>query len=122
MEFFRSQTTQQSKKNENEDKLVLNITYHPSLAQLKIITARIHLHLTPNNEHNNVFKDVLIIAFRREKSLKEILVTSDYLKLKTKVGEVLVKDLDVKISNILYLRVILHDLLQNAHMILDQKI
>ena len=69
-----------------------------------------------------MFKDVLIIGFRREKSLKEVLVRADYLKLKTKVGEVLVKDLDVKIANILYLREILHDLLQNAHMILDQKI
>ena len=43
-----------------------------------------------------------------------------YLKLK--VGAALVKDLDVKFPNILYPLEILHYLLENAHMKLDQKI
>ena len=35
---------------------------------------RIHLLLTPGNEHNKVFRDVPIIGFRRAKSLKDIVV------------------------------------------------
>ena len=48
--------------------------YHPFLSQLKIIMTRIHLILAPDNEHNQVFRDVPIIVFRRAKSLKDILV------------------------------------------------
>ena len=33
--------------------------------------ARIHLLLTPDNEHNKVFGDVPIIGLRRAKSLKD---------------------------------------------------
>ena len=36
---------------ENEEKLVLNITYHPCLAQLKNIMNRIHLCAAPFVEH-----------------------------------------------------------------------
>ena len=43
-------------------------------------------------------------------------------KLKTMVGAALVKDLDVKFANILYLLEILHHVLQNADIRLDQKI
>ena len=45
---------------------------------------RVHILLTPDNEHNKVFTDVPIIEFRRAKSLKETLVKQKYLKLKTK--------------------------------------
>ena len=82
---------------------------------------RIHLLLTPDKEHNKVFSDVRIIGFRRVKSLKDILVREKYLKLKTKVDAALVKDLDVKFANILYLLEILHHVIRNAHMRLDQK-
>ena len=108
--FSRAELLNNQRKKENEDKLVLTITYHPSLAQLKAIMARIHLLLTPDNEHSKVFRDVPIIGFQK------------FLKLKTKVGAALVKDLDVKFANILYPLEILHHLLQNAHMRLDQKI
>ena len=60
------------------------------------------------------------------------LVTDLYIKptdtlwgqkyLKLKVGTAFVKDLDVKFPNILYPLEILHHLLENAHMKLDQKI
>ena len=115
--FSRAELLTNQRKKENEDELVLNITYHSSLAQLKIIMTRIHLLLTPNSEHNKVFRDVSIIGFRRSKSLKDILVRAKI----PQVGAALVKDLDMKYANILYLLEILH-LLQNAHMRLDQKI
>ena len=77
---------------------------------------KIHLLLTPDNEHNKVFRDVPIIGIRRAKNYP------CEGKLKTKFGAVLVKDLDVKFVNILYPLEILHHLLQNTHMRLDQKI
>ena len=117
--FSRAELFNTQREKQNEDKLVLNITYHPSLAQLKFIMTRIHLLLTPDNKHNKVFRDISIIGFRRAKSLKDILVRKN---LKTKVDAALLKDLDVKFANKLYPLEILHYLLQNAHMRLDQKI
>ena len=54
--FSRAELLNNQRKKENEDKLNLNITYHLSLVQLKIIMNRIHLLLTADNEHNKVFK------------------------------------------------------------------
>ena len=82
--FSRAKLLNSQRKKENEDKLVLNITYHLSLAQLKIIITRIHLLLTPDNEHNKVFKDVPIIRFRRANSLKDILVRTKVPQIKNK--------------------------------------
>ena len=79
---------------------VLNFTYHISLAQLKDIMTKIYILLTPDNEHDKVLRDVPMM----------------------KVGVALVKSLDVKFTNILYLLDILHHLVQNAHMRLDWKI
>ena len=45
---------------------------------------RIHLLLTPDNEHNKVFRDVPIIGFRRAKSLKDILVRAKVPQIKNK--------------------------------------
>ena len=82
--FSRAELLNSQRKKENEDKLVLNITYHPSLAKLKVMMTRIHLLLTPDNEHNNVFRDVPIIGFRRAKSLKDILVRAKIPQIKNK--------------------------------------
>ena len=82
---------------------------------------RIHLLLTPDNEHNKVLRDVPIIGFCRTKSLKDILVRAKISQIKNKDGAVLVKERDVKFATVLYLPEILHHLLQNAHMRLDQK-
>ena len=45
---------------------------------------RIHLLLTPENEHNKVFRDVPIIGFCRAKSLKDILVRAKVPQIKNK--------------------------------------
>ena len=45
---------------------------------------RIQLLLTPDNEHNKVFRDVPIIGFRRAKSLKGILVKAKTPQIKSK--------------------------------------
>ena len=117
--FSRAELLSNQGKKKNEDKIVLNITYHPSPAQLKLIMTRIHLLLTPDNKHNKLFRDVPIIGFRRAKSLKDILVRTEIPQIKNKGWCGPRKDLDVKFANILYLLEILLHLLQNAHMRLD---
>ena len=83
---------------------------------------RIHLLLASDNEHNKVFRDIPIIGFCRAKSLKDILVRAKVPQIENKGWCGLCNDLDVKFANILYPLEILHYLLQNAHMRLDQKI
>ena len=51
----------------------------------KYIMTRIDLPLTPDNEHNKVFRDVPIIGFCRAKSLKDILVRVKISQIKNKV-------------------------------------
>ena len=72
---------------------------------------RVHLLLTPDNEHNKVFRDVPTTGFGRAKILKYILVRTKVHQIKNKGWCGPVKDLDVKFANILYLLEILHHLL-----------
>ena len=62
------------KDKRNDYQLVFNITYHPNFSKLKDTMSFLHLLLTPDQEHQKVFHKVPIIAFRRAKSLKDILV------------------------------------------------
>ena len=62
------------KNKRNDYKLVFNITYHPNVSNLKDTMSFLHLLLTPDQKHQQVFHKVLIIGFRRVKSLKDILV------------------------------------------------
>ena len=51
----------------NDHKLVFNIPYHPNFFNLKDTMSFLHLLLTPDQEHQQVFDKVPIIGFRREK-------------------------------------------------------
>ena len=82
--FSRAEILNNQRKNKNEDKLALNIRYHPSLAELKVIMTRIHLLLTPDDEHKKVFRDIPIIGFHRTKNLKDILVREKIPQIKNK--------------------------------------
>ena len=62
------------KDKRNDYKLVFNITYHPNFSNLKDTMLFLHLLLTPDQEHQQLFDKVPIIGFRRAKSLKDILV------------------------------------------------
>ena len=62
------------KDKRNDYKLVVNITYHPNFSNLKDTMSFLHLLLTPDQEHQQVFHKVPIIGFQRAKSLKDILV------------------------------------------------
>ena len=61
-------------KGERKSKLVFNITFHPSFRRLNKVLRKIHVLLTCDKEHQNVFQDTPIVGFRKGKSLKDMLV------------------------------------------------
>ena len=54
---------------------VFNITYCPIFSKFKNILSKINLPLTLDKEHSKDSEKVSIIDFKKEKSLKDILVT-----------------------------------------------
>ena len=54
--------------------MVLNVTYHPSLNAIRSILNKIHLLLTPDKEHQEVFRSIPVVGFKRGKSLQDYLV------------------------------------------------
>ena len=67
----------------HKNKLVFNITYYPMFFKLQNILSKIHLLLTPDREHSKDFENIPIIGFKKGKSLKDILVRSKVVPLKT---------------------------------------
>ena len=62
------------KDKKNDCKLVFSITYHQNFSNLKDTMSFLHLLLTPDQEHQKLFRKFPIIGFQRAKSLKDILV------------------------------------------------
>ena len=60
--------------------LVLNITYHAAYLKLKGILSNIHFLLTSNEEHHQIFQDM--VRFKNGKIMKDVLM---YAKLPTQV-------------------------------------
>ena len=57
--YRRSDLLNKEKREVNQNnKLFLNITYHPSLSHLKHTLNDIHILLTPDKEHKKVFENV----------------------------------------------------------------
>ena len=52
----------------------LNITYHPVLRETRNILENVHLLLTPDGKHRDVFQEIPLVGFRNAKSLKDFLV------------------------------------------------
>ena len=67
--------------------LILNITYHPAFAKIKQNLSKIHLLLTPDSEHRDVFQHIPIVGFKRGRSLKDILVRAKLPKINQGSGE-----------------------------------
>ena len=74
--FKRSDLFDERPKERGESKLTLNITYHPAYVRLRKVLSHIHLLLTHNEEHRNVFPNVPVVGFKRGKSLQDILVNA----------------------------------------------
>ena len=72
--FSRKELLEKEQPKNNNNKVVLNVTYHPSFSNLKHTLRDIHLLLTPDKEHEKVFSTVPIVGFKKGKSLKDFLV------------------------------------------------
>ena len=72
--FKRNDLLNKEPRKDEGYKLTFNITYHPMLSHVKSILYKLHVLLTCNKEHQNVFTEVPIIGFKNTKSLKDHLV------------------------------------------------
>ena len=64
-----------------ERKLTFNITYYPAFKNVKIIMDELHILLTSNKEHKNVFAEFRNAGFQNGKSLLDFLVRAKLSKL-----------------------------------------
>ena len=62
--YRRSDLLNKEKREvDQNNKLFLNITYHPSFSHLKQTLNDIHILLTPDKEHQKVLENVPIVGF-----------------------------------------------------------
>ena len=62
--FSRKELLEKEQPKNNNNKVVLNVTYHPSFSNLKHTLRDIQLLLTPDKEHEKVFSTVPIVGFK----------------------------------------------------------
>ena len=62
------------KSESDQNKLALNITYHPDFQNVRNILQELHILLTPDKEYKKVFQNTPIAGFRNTKNLKDDLV------------------------------------------------
>ena len=80
-EHSRNDLLEREKPQMPENKLTFNITYYPAFQNVRAIMGELHILLTPNKRHKEVFSDVPVIGFRNGRSLKDFLVRATLLKL-----------------------------------------
>ena len=85
--FSRSELLYRDKPETKAPGLILNITYHPAFGKIKQNLSKIHLLLTPDSEHRDVFQNIPIVGFKRGKSLKDFLVRAKLPKTSQSSGE-----------------------------------
>ena len=72
--FSRDTLLDKTKEVRNSDRLVLTLTYHPSIKNFQNVLNEVHILVTPNKEHHKVFGYKPMIGWRKPKSLKNHLV------------------------------------------------
>ena len=73
--FYRD--TLLDKVKEVRNRLVLTLTYHPSIKNFQNVLNEAHILLTPNKKHRNVFGNKPpMIGWRKPRSLKDHLVSA----------------------------------------------
>ena len=70
---------EKERDHQEENKLMLNITYYPAFEELQIL-------LAPDKEHQKVFPNVPIVGFRNGKCLKDHLVRASLPILNNTLG------------------------------------
>ncbi|XP_057296197.1 uncharacterized protein LOC130625148 [Hydractinia symbiolongicarpus] len=74
------------KTRNNDNKFTFNITYHPAFMKIRRTLSKIHLLLTPNEEHRKVFPNVPIVGFKKGKSLQDFLVRAKLPEIREKAN------------------------------------
>ena len=75
--FSRDTLLDKTEEVRNSDRLVLTLTYHPSIKNFQNVLNEAHILLTPNKEHRKVFGDKPpMIGWRKPKSLKDHLASA----------------------------------------------
>ena len=75
--FSRDTWLDRVKEVKNNNRLVLTLSYHPSIKTFQNLLHEAHIHLTPNKEHRKVFgHNPPIIGWRKPKSLRDQLVSA----------------------------------------------
>ena len=82
--YKRTELLYSQRKEAPKNKLLFNITCYPIFSKLNNILLEIHLFLTLDKEHSKIFENIPIMGFKKEKSLKGILVRAKIPPLKTK--------------------------------------
>ena len=59
---------------QEKTRVTFNLTYYPVFKEVRKILKELHLLLTPDQVHEKVFSEVLIIGFKNAKILKDHLV------------------------------------------------
>ena len=71
----RNELLDKKKSQGNDSKLTFNVTYYPVFRHLKNQLKELHIILTCDEAHKNVFPEVPIIGFKNNKNLKSNLVS-----------------------------------------------
>ena len=56
---------------QEKTQITFNLTYHPVFKNVRKVLEELHLLLTPNQAHKNVFSEVPIIGVKNAESLKD---------------------------------------------------
>ena len=85
-EHSRESLLKKVKSESDQNKLTFNIIYYPVFQNVRNILQELHILLTPDKEHKNVFQDILSVGFRNGKSLKDHLVRAKLLNVEITGG------------------------------------
>ena len=70
-EQSREHLLEKVKSASDQNKLTFNITYYPVFQNVRNILQQLHILLTPDKEHKNVFQDIPVVRSHNGKSLKD---------------------------------------------------
>ena len=79
----------------------LHITYHPVLRDSRKILENVHLLLTPERNHREVFQAIPLVGFRNAKSLKDYLVRAKLSKENVSLGCFHCNKINCEVCNLL---------------------
>ena len=69
-EHSRNDLLEREKPRMSAQKVTISITYYSAFQNVRTIMEELHILLTPNKEHKNVFPNVPAIGFQNGKSLR----------------------------------------------------